>query len=134
MIDVVQICEIGMMLAFGFSWPFNIVKSWKSKTAKGKSLMFECVVIFGYLIGIYGKYITYRNTGVIPYPTWFYILDIAMVAIDLVLTLRNRAYDSMEMHKIRKEVRKSQQERMAAPAEETVAVAEAAPVQEETEE
>ncbi len=128
MIDVAQICEIGMMLAFGFSWPFNIVKSWKSKTAKGKSLMFECVVIFGYLVGIYGKYVTFKKTGVIPYPTWFYLLDMVMVIIDLVLTLRNRAYDSLEMHKIRKEVKKSQQEQMAVPAEEP------APVPEEVEE
>lgn len=114
MIDIVQICEIGMLIAFGFSWPFNIVKSWKSKTAKGKSIMFECVVILGYLIGILGKYITWQRTGVLAYSTWFYILDIVMVAIDLILTIRNRAYDGIEMHKIRREVQKSQREKLAA--------------------
>ena len=27
--DIVQLCEIGMLVAFGFSWPFNIMKSWR---------------------------------------------------------------------------------------------------------
>ena len=39
--DIVQLCEIGMLVAFGFSWPFNIIKSWRSRTAKGKSVIFE---------------------------------------------------------------------------------------------
>ena len=33
--------EILMLVCFGLSWPFNIAKSWKSRTAKGKSLIFE---------------------------------------------------------------------------------------------
>ena len=37
--------EVMMLICFGLSWPFNIVKSWKSRTARGKSLLFECCVI-----------------------------------------------------------------------------------------
>lgn len=55
--------------------------------------MFECVVIFGYLVGIAGKYVTLQRTGVLPYSTWFYFLDIIMVSIDLILTLRNKRLD-----------------------------------------
>ena len=62
--DIVQLCEIGMLVAFGFSWPFNIIKSWRSRTAKGKSVVFEFIVVFGYLIGLSGKIITYQRTGV----------------------------------------------------------------------
>ena len=53
--DIVQLCEIGMLVAFGFSWPFNIAKSWRSRTARGKSVMFELIVIFGYCVGLLGK-------------------------------------------------------------------------------
>ena len=91
--DIVQLCEIGMLVAFGFSWPFNIVKSWRSRTAKGKSVLFEFVVIFGYLVGLLGKFITFHRTGVLPWATWFYIADIAMVLIDVILYFRNTALD-----------------------------------------
>ena len=91
--DAVQLCEIGMLVAFGCSWPFNILKSWRSRTAKGKSVVFEFIVVFGYLIGVTGKFITFRRTGVLPYSTWFYLADILMVAIDIVLYFRNTALD-----------------------------------------
>ena len=91
--DIVQLCEIGMLVAFGFSCPFNIVKSWRSRTAKGKSVLFEFVVIFGYLVGLLGKCITFSRTGVLPWATWFYIADIAMVLIDVILYFRNTALD-----------------------------------------
>ena len=88
-----EILEFAMLFAFGFSWPFNITKSWRSRTAKGKSVLFEYVVIFGYLVGLLGKFITMHRTGVLPYATWFYIADIAMVLIDVVLYYRNTALD-----------------------------------------
>lgn len=91
--DIVQLCEIGMLVAFGFSWPFNIAKSWRSRTAKGKSVLFEFVVIFGYLVGLLGKFVILHRTGVLPWATWFYLADIAMVAIDVVLYYRNTALD-----------------------------------------
>ena len=91
--DPVQLCEIGMLVAFGFSWPFNIVKSWRSRTAKGKSVLFEFIVVFGYLVGLLGKYISFRRTGTLAYSTWFYLADIAMVVIDIVLYFRNTALD-----------------------------------------
>ena len=91
--DPVQLCEIGMLVAFGFSWPFNISKSWRSRTAKGKSVVFEFIVIFGYLVGLLGKYISFTRTGVWAYSVWFYLADIAIVAIDIVLYFRNTALD-----------------------------------------
>ncbi len=91
--DIVQLCEIGMLIAFGASWPFNIMKSWKSRTAKGKSLVFELIVIFGYSVGLLGKLITWQRTGVLAYSVWFYIADICMVLIDVCLYFRNSAID-----------------------------------------
>ena len=91
--DLVQLCEIGMLLAFGFSWPFNILKSWRSRTARGKSVLFAFIVVFGYLVGLAGKLIAWRQTGVLAYSVWFYLADIAMVATDIVLYFRNSALD-----------------------------------------
>jgi hypothetical protein len=91
--DAVQLCEIAMLVAFGISWPFNISKSWRSRTAKGKSVAFEFIIVFGYLIGVTGKFITLSRTGVLPYSTWFYLADIAMVVFDICLYYRNRKLD-----------------------------------------
>ena len=83
--------ETGMLLCFGASWPFNIVKSYRSRTAGGKSLIFQLLVIAGYLLGIAGKIVTHN----VNYVLAVYILDLAMVSVDLVLTLRNRKLDRM---------------------------------------
>ena len=78
-----------MLVCFGLSWPFNIAKSLRSRTAKGKSIAFEMLIIAGYLCGLIGKFIL----GDLSYVVFFYIADILMVAIDLILTLRNRRLD-----------------------------------------
>lgn len=93
MIDVAQICEIIMLCTFGASWPFNIAKSVRSKTAKGKSVLFEILVVIGYCFGLYAKIWTYMRTGTLAYSTWFYIVDIIMVCIDIVLFVRNTNLD-----------------------------------------
>ena len=94
--DIVQLCEIGMLIAFGASWPFNIAKSWRSRTARGKSVVFEIIVVFGYLVGLTGKFITWHLTGVWAYSIWFYLADILMVLIDIGLYVRNTSLDRKE--------------------------------------
>ena len=86
---MVHILEAGMLICFGLSWPFNIAKSLRSRTAKGKSVAFEVLIITGYLCGLVGKFIL----GDLSYVVLFYIADILMVATDLVLTLRNPRSD-----------------------------------------
>jgi len=89
--DIIHILEAGMLVCFGVSWPFNIHKSWTSRTARGKSLVFGFCVIVGYLLGLASKFIS----GDITYVVGFYILDVVMVAIDLGLTFRNRRLDRL---------------------------------------
>ncbi len=91
--NIVHLCEAGMLIAFGISWPFNISKSWRSGTARGKSIAFEYIIVAGYLIGLTGKLISWRLTGELAYSVWFYIADIAMVVTDIVLYYRNAARD-----------------------------------------
>ena len=86
-----ELFETGMLLCFGASWPFNIYKSYTSRTAKGKSLGFELLILSGYLCGIAGKLLAHKSSFVV----WVYILDLGMVIADLVLTLRNRKLDRL---------------------------------------
>ena len=92
-----EILEIIMIICFGASWPMNVMKSWKARTTKGKSLGFLCMVIFGYIAGITGKFL---NTAYMAefstkwYVLIFYILNLLMVIVDLVLYFRNKKLDA----------------------------------------
>ena len=79
--------ETIMLVCFGVSWPFNIYKSLRSRTAKGKSLQFEILVVFG----LAGKFIANDVTYVVA----VYILDLVMVSTDIVLTCRNMKLDRL---------------------------------------
>lgn len=87
-----QIFETLMLILFGLSWPFNIAKSIRSRTAQGKSLIFEAFIITGYLFGLAGKFIS----GNVTYVAAVYVLDILMVSTDFVLTCRNRRLDNLK--------------------------------------
>ena len=39
-----DLLETLMIVCFGLSWPISIWKSWKSRTAQGKSLIFEVFI------------------------------------------------------------------------------------------
>ena len=41
-----ELLEIGMIVLFGCSWPMNVIKSYKVRTAKGKSLAFLAQFLF----------------------------------------------------------------------------------------
>ncbi|MDR2258845.1 MAG: hypothetical protein LBE14_06825 [Treponema sp.] len=86
-----ELFETLMIISFGFSWPTSIIKSWKARTAKGKSVIFLGLVFFGYFCGISGKILT-RN---ITYVFIFYVINFVMVGIDIVLHFRNRKLDRM---------------------------------------
>ena len=100
--DIVHILEAAMLICFGVSWPFNIAKSWKAKTAKGKSLLFEVCILVGYICGIAGKFIT----GNVTYVLIAYMINVVMVTIDILLTLRNMALDKLADRKAAKELEK----------------------------
>ena len=84
-----QAFEAMMVISFGISWPVSIVKSIRSKTTKGKSLIFILFILAGYAFGIISKLVT----GTITYVFIFYVLNFIMVAVDTVLYLRNSKLD-----------------------------------------
>lgn len=81
--------EALMVISFGISWPISIWKSIKSKTAKGKSLIFMVFILVGYLFGIIAKLLADQIT----YVFIFYVLNFLMVSCDILLYARNKKYD-----------------------------------------
>ena len=96
-----QVFEVLMLVCFGLSWPFNIVKSYRSRTARGKSIGFEVVILVGYFMGIAGKFIG----GNVNYVLVVYFLDVLMVTTDLVRTLRNKVLDRAADRRAAKEAK-----------------------------
>jgi len=91
-----ELFEIIMIVSFGASWPMNVYKSYKARTTKGKSLGFLCLIVFGYIAGIISKLINEGYMSTISskwYVLFFYVLNLAMVSIDLCLYVRNYKLD-----------------------------------------
>lgn len=78
-----------MVICFGISWPVNIAKSIKSKTAKGKSLVFLFFVLLGYICAVCGKIISDNISWVF----WFYVVNMIMVSLDIFMYFINRKRD-----------------------------------------
>ncbi len=91
-----ELLEILMIVSFGISWPLNVMKSYKARTAKGKSLAFLCLIFIGYIAGIASKFTNKAYMAQIGekwYVLFFYFLNLIMVGIDLCLYFRNLGYD-----------------------------------------
>ena len=91
-----EILEIVMILSFGASWPINLMKSYKSRTTKGKSLLFLCLIFFGYIAGIISKFLNEAYMASFAskwYVLFFYFLNLIMVGSDLILYFRNLKLD-----------------------------------------
>lgn len=84
-----SIFEAAMLVCFGFSWPMNVRKAIKAKSAKGMSLAFILLIIVGYISGITAKLMNHQ----INYVLAVYILNLVIVFTNLVVYFRNRALD-----------------------------------------
>ena len=92
-----EIFEVLMIVSFGASWPFNVLKSYRARTAKGKSLSFLCLILFGYIAGIISKFVNEAYMASIAekwYVLFFCFLNFIMVFADLCLYFRNKKIDA----------------------------------------
>ena len=85
-----ELLEICMIVSFGFSWPMNVIKSYKARTTKGKSLAFLVLVFFGYICGIASKLVAPSFKW---YVLFFYVLNFLMVLTDFIIYWRNHKLD-----------------------------------------
>ena len=93
---MVEILEIAMILCFGASWPMNVMKSYRARSTKGKSLAFLCLIFIGYIAGIASKLLKEAYMAEFAakwYVLFFYVLNLLMVGADLVLYARNYRLD-----------------------------------------
>ena len=88
-----SILETVMLVCFGFSWPLNVIKAHRAKTAKGTSLPFILLIIAGYIAGISAKLIT----GQINYVLIAYILNLSIVSLNVVVYFRNVSLDKKRL-------------------------------------
>ena len=84
-----EILETVMLVCFGASWPFNLVKNIKAGTARAMSLPFLLLIITGYICGIAAKIISNR----INYVLIAYAFNLLIVSANLVVYFINRRKD-----------------------------------------
>ena len=84
-----SILETVMLVCFGCSWPLNLIKAYHARTARGTSLPFILLIITGYIAGISAKILS----GQINYVLVAYLLNLAIVSLNLVIYFRNSSLD-----------------------------------------
>jgi len=84
--NAASILETMMILCFGISWPMSIIRSYRARSTKGKSLLFSCFILIGYLCGLGAKFLTHTYNLAF----WFYFPNTIMVFTDICLYFRNR--------------------------------------------
>ena len=90
------VLEAIMLVCFGLSWPINMMKAYRSRTAKGTSLPFLLLIITGYLGGIAAKVIS----GNINYVLVVYLINLAIVLLNLAVYFRNVSLDRKSEGKV----------------------------------
>lgn len=87
--------EAVMLICFGFSWPINLYKNIKVRSAKGMSLPFILLIVVGYIFGIAAK-IVGHCTGAAPlnYVFAVYIINLIMVSMNIIVYFINKHYDA----------------------------------------
>ena len=87
-----KILEVCMLVLFGVSWPISLIKSIRSKSTKGKSLIFLIFIDIGYVSGMMSKIV---STTFIWSTDWWifaiYAINFSFVSADLFVYLINRS-------------------------------------------
>jgi uncharacterized membrane protein YczE len=86
---ITGIFEAAMLVCFAASWPFNLTRAYRARTNLGTSLPFMIIIIVGYLCGIANKLVNNDITYVLA----FYLFDLALVSIGLLIYARNKTLD-----------------------------------------
>ena len=96
---MINLLEAIMIFCWGLSWPISIHKSYTSRTAKGKSIVFEVFILIGYICGIIRKSLQVSQGIALD---WifilgfvFYFINMTAVIIDMCLWVRNHHLDIM---------------------------------------
>lgn len=75
-----SVYEILMLVCFGISWPVAVIKTYQSKSVKGKSFLFLFLILLGYVFGTIHKVIYNFD-----YVIWLYVANGLLVLADMAL-------------------------------------------------
>lgn len=92
-LNVVGFLEVTMLVCFGAAWPASIAKSWRSRTARGKSVFFLAIIFTGYIAGISKTIIAEGAASFMMIP---YAINATFVMTDILIYMRNAALDKAE--------------------------------------
>ena len=84
-----HIFETVMLICFGCSWPFAVVKTVRSKTVEGKSILFITLIFIGYVAGIIFKLISHLDHVI-----WLYVTNGSLVFTEMLLYFRYKHSES----------------------------------------
>ena len=84
------IFETLMLVCFGLSWPINVIKAYKARTAKATSFPFIILILVGYIAGITAKIVSDQ----INYVFVVYLINLAIVMLNILVYFRNVALDN----------------------------------------
>ncbi len=93
--DLVVFFEAFMLVCFGFSWPINLIKNIKLKSAKPMNLPFTLLIFVGYIAGITKLAIKYTATIYAQYIFYIYLLNFIFVAANIFVYFYNRRLDKI---------------------------------------
>lgn len=95
--SIATVFEILMVICFGASWPFNVIKAYKARSTKGTSLLFMSLIGTGYVGGILNKILTLIDVGKLTWLQWiafaFYIINLILVSAGIAIYFRNKAIE-----------------------------------------
>lgn len=80
-----KLLEAGMMICFGVAWPVNLLNSIRTRSTKGKNIIFMYFIALAYILGIVNKLLYARDAVV-----FFYLFNFMMVLADIILYHRNK--------------------------------------------
>lgn len=83
-----SIFEALMMVCFSVSWIFSIIRSLRSRSTGGKSILFLWIVFAGYFSGILHKVFNSLDWVIV-----LYSFNLAMIFADILLYYRNFLYE-----------------------------------------
>ncbi len=85
-----ELLEVLMLVSFGLSWPPAIYTALTKRTAKGKNVLFDVFIWFGYFFGIGAKIVAHS----INYTMIFYGFNFLAATLSILLYFRNRRLDA----------------------------------------
>lgn len=94
-----ELFEIIMIVCFGASWPINLRKAMVSKSTKGVSPAFLCLILVGYIAGIISKLINPAYMASFStkwYVLIFYFINVVMVVLNLAVYFRNKKLEAAD--------------------------------------